>query len=89
MVLVGRTRRRAKIPITVPQVHGLLGLPDDVRVVSLRAVQDPDMLFVVVEGDSLPEQDVHGRDYGQMAYQGTVEGAVSVASVCGEPAGVG
>jgi hypothetical protein len=65
--------RRGKIAITVSQMHRLLGLPDDVRVVALRTMQDPDMVHVLVEGASLPAQDVHGQDWAEVAYHGEGE----------------
>jgi hypothetical protein len=65
--------RRGKIAITVRQMHRLLGLPDDVRIVTLRATHDPDLVHVMVEGASLPAQEVHGTDYACMAYAGDAE----------------
>jgi hypothetical protein len=65
--------RRAKFAITSRQMHNLLGLPEDVRVVALHALHDPAAVHVVVEGEELPGQDVHGRDYAELAFHGAVE----------------
>lgn len=65
--------RRAKFAITSRQMHGLLGLPDGVRVVALRVVNDPDSVHVLVEGEEVPTDEVHGRDWAAMAYHGETE----------------
>jgi hypothetical protein len=45
--------RRAKVVLTPGQVHELLGLRANLRVVYLYVVADPHLLCVVVEGDDL------------------------------------
>lgn len=42
--------RRGQYLFSVADLHGLLSLGDDVRVVGLRVSPDPDVLHVVVEG---------------------------------------
>jgi hypothetical protein len=48
-----REHCRAKVVLTPRQVHGLLGLRANLRVVYLYVVADPHLLCVVVEGDDL------------------------------------
>lgn len=48
-----REHRRAKVVLTPSQVHGLLGLRANLRVVYLFVEADPHLLCVVVEGDDL------------------------------------
>lgn len=46
---------RVKISVPVTSLARLLGLPDDVRIVGLYATPDPMHLFVLLEGDGLPD----------------------------------
>ncbi len=67
--------RRAKIYLTPRQLHALLGLPDDVRVVAVLRDDDPVRSAVVLEGDSLPGAPPFpgGPPETEMAYFGLTE----------------
>lgn len=51
--------KRGKIVLSSQHVARLLGLPDDVRVVAMHVSPDPDLLYVRIEGDSLPDREIH------------------------------
>lgn len=48
-------QRRAKIYIRPDEIHGLLGLPEGMKVIFTTAEYDPPRIVVLVSGDDLPE----------------------------------
>ncbi len=66
--------RRAKFMFDRPTMHQALGLPDDVRIVSMHVTPDPDQLHVIVEGAGVPVGQARpwtdGDDYMGAAYRG-------------------
>ncbi len=69
--------RRAKYVLNGADMHALLGLPGNVRVVSMYTNPDPDMVCVIIEGSGV---EPHGGmfDATHLAWQGLVE-APSIA----------
>ncbi len=67
--------KRVKITLSADNLHRLLGLPDDVRIVAVQRQEDPVRAFVVIEGDSLPSRAgwPGGPDESELAYRGDVE----------------
>lgn len=64
--------RRAKYILNRADMHAVLGLPDDVRVVTMYTFPDPEAVCVVVEGDGV---EPHGGQYEAtvFAWKGLVE----------------
>ena len=68
--------KRAYIYLSRDDLHRLLGLPDDVRVVTLERKVDPPYVRVVIEGDSLPGDELwpgSGTSAAELAYRGVGE----------------
>jgi hypothetical protein len=63
---------RAKLVLTSNDLHRLLGLPADVRVVNVERSGDPVRADVIIEGDGLPAEGMWpgGVSNAQMAYEG-------------------
>jgi hypothetical protein len=64
--------RRAKYVLNGVDMHTLLGLPENVRVVSMYTNPDPDLVCVIIEGSGV---EPHGGmfDPTHLAWQGLVE----------------
>lgn len=45
---------RAKIRLTIGEMHDRLGLPHDVRIVYVYAENDPNAIFLIIESDDTP-----------------------------------
>lgn len=75
-----RTPWRAKYVLTGQDLHALLGLDRDVRVVTTYSVADPDSIHIIVEGPATPPAGMN-REYAALAWRGLVEAPILPAPV--------
>lgn len=50
-------RRRLKLRIDLPSMHRMLGLPPNFEIVHMFADDDPNIVWIMVAGEGLPEVD--------------------------------
>ncbi len=53
-----QSTKRARLAISTPDLHRLLGLPEGVEIVDVKRHPDLDAVLVEVRGDVLPEVNV-------------------------------